>query len=128
MTSEHVALMEAVILPGSRVEGRSPRSLYLRRKYGANLLAIARDAGVDLRIEDFNRVGRAVPLLANLSPHGKFHMSDLDRIGGVPAVQKELLANGLLHGECMTVTGKTVRENIEAMDAELQRGKGREGT
>ena len=78
-----------------------------------HLLAIARDAGVPLAIEDFNRVGRKVPLLSNLSPHGKFHMSDLDAIGGVPVVMKELLANGLIHGHAMTVTGKTVAENLK---------------
>ena len=77
-----------------------------------HLLAIAREAEVDLDIEDFNRVGRRVPLLSNLSPHGRYHMSDLDNIGGVPVVMKELLEEGFLHGDCMTVTGRTVRENL----------------
>jgi dihydroxyacid dehydratase/phosphogluconate dehydratase len=60
---------------------------------------------VPLCIEDFNRVGGRVPLLANLSPHGPYHMSDLDSLGGVPVVMKELLEGGLLHGHCLTVTG-----------------------
>eukprot|EP01098_Paradermamoeba_levis_P004660 TRINITY_DN1985_c0_g1_i1.p1 TRINITY_DN1985_c0_g1~~TRINITY_DN1985_c0_g1_i1.p1 ORF type:complete len:585 (+),score=189.63 TRINITY_DN1985_c0_g1_i1:58-1812(+) len=79
-----------------------------------HLLAIAKEAGLDqFSIFDFNRIGSKVPLLANVSPHGYFHMSDLDKIGGVPVVMKELLENGLLHGDCLTVTGKTVRENLE---------------
>ena len=77
-----------------------------------HLLAIARDAGVDLKIDDFNRVGRRVPLLSNLSPHGKYHMSDLDALGGVPVVMATLLDLGLVHGDCLTVTGQTVEENL----------------
>ncbi len=79
-----------------------------------HLLALAHECdNVSLTIEDFDRIGSQVPLLANLSPHGKYHMSDLDAIGGVPVVMKELLAAGFLHGNCLTVTGKTVRENLE---------------
>jgi dihydroxy-acid dehydratase len=79
-----------------------------------HLLALAHECdGVSLTMEDFDRIGSRVPLLANLSPHGKYHMSDLDVIGGVPVVMKELLAAGFLHGNCLTVTGKTVRENLE---------------
>jgi len=78
-----------------------------------HLLAIAKEAGVDLKIQDFNRVGKKVPLLGNLSPHGKFHMADLDKLGGVPLVLKELLRKGFLHGDCLTVTGKTLAENLK---------------
>jgi dihydroxy-acid dehydratase len=81
-----------------------------------HLLAIANEARVDLDLEDFNRVGARVPHLADTKPHGKYHMSDLDRIGGVPVVMAELLDAGLLHGECITVSGMTVAENLAALD------------
>ncbi|HEV3280042.1 MAG TPA: dihydroxy-acid dehydratase [Acidimicrobiales bacterium] len=81
-----------------------------------HLLAIAHEARVDLDLEDFNRVGARVPHLADTKPHGKYHMSDLDRIGGVPVVMAELLDAGLLHGECITVSGRTVAENLAALD------------
>ncbi len=77
-----------------------------------HLLAIANEAQVELELEDFNKVGRRVPHIADTKPHGKYHMSDLDRIGGVPVVMKELLDAGLLHGDCLTVTGKTIAENL----------------
>jgi len=80
-----------------------------------HLLAIAHEAGVansDFNIERFHSVGQRVPLLANVSPHGRYHMHDLDGVGGVPAVMRELLEAGLLHGDCLTVTGKTVAENL----------------
>jgi len=80
-----------------------------------HLLAIANEAQVDLELEDFNRVGRRVPHIADTKPHGKYHMSDLDRIGGVPVVMKELLDAGLFHGDCLTVTGKTIAENLAAL-------------
>lgn len=78
-----------------------------------HLLALAHEAEVPLKIDDFQRVGSRVPLLANLSPHGPFHMSDLDKLGGVPVVMRELMEHGLLHGNCMTVTGQTVTENLK---------------
>ncbi|HEV2361532.1 MAG TPA: dihydroxy-acid dehydratase [Acidimicrobiales bacterium] len=78
-----------------------------------HLLAIAREARVELSIDDFDRVGRRVPHIADMKPHGRFHMSDLDRIGGVPVVMRELLEAGLLDGDCLTVTGKTIAENLE---------------
>ena len=81
-----------------------------------HLLAIANEAEVDLELEDFNRIAARVPHIADMKPGGKFHMSDLDRIGGVPVVLKELLDAGLLHGDVMTVTGKTMAENLAAMD------------
>ncbi|MBW3555793.1 MAG: dihydroxy-acid dehydratase [Actinobacteria bacterium] len=80
-----------------------------------HLLAMANEARVDLGLEDFNRVGRRVPHIADTKPHGKYHMSDVDRIGGIPVVMRELLEGGLLHGDCLTVTGRTVAENLEAL-------------
>ncbi len=77
-----------------------------------HLLAIANEARVDLTIDDFDRVGRRVPHLADMKPHGRYHMTDLDRIGGVPVVMQELLDAGLLNGDCLTVTGRTVAENL----------------
>ncbi|MEY4131178.1 MAG: hypothetical protein RLZZ31_1302 [Actinomycetota bacterium] len=81
-----------------------------------HLLAIAAEARVDLRLEDFNRVAARVPHIADTKPHGAYHMIDLDRVGGVPMVMKELLDAGLLHGDCMTVTGKTMAENLAELD------------
>jgi dihydroxy-acid dehydratase len=77
-----------------------------------HLLAIANEAGVDLTIDDFTRVGKKVPHLADVKPFGRYVMSDVDRIGGVPVVMKALLDAGLLDGSCLTVTGKTVAENL----------------
>jgi dihydroxy-acid dehydratase len=77
-----------------------------------HLLAIAREAGVDLELDDFDRISRATPHLVDVRPAGRFVMSDLDRVGGVPVVMKELLDAGLLHGGCLTVTGKTLAENL----------------
>jgi dihydroxy-acid dehydratase len=74
--------------------------------------AIAHDAQVDITIDDFDRVSRRTPHIANFKPSGKYVMVDLDRIGGVPVVMKELLDAGLLHGDCITVTGKTIAENL----------------
>ncbi len=77
-----------------------------------HLLAIARDAGVPLTIEHIQEVGQRVPLITNLQPHGPYAMVTLHGLGGVPIVMKELLRHGLLHGEVMTVTGKTLAENL----------------
>ena len=77
-----------------------------------HLLAIAYEAEVDLSLDDFTRVAAKVPHLGNLKPFGQFVMHDLDRVGGVPVVMKALLDAGLLHGDCLTVTGKTVAENL----------------
>ncbi|MGN8647159.1 dihydroxy-acid dehydratase [Gracilibacillus sp. HCP3S3_G5_1] len=76
-----------------------------------HLLAIANAAQVDLTIDDFNRIQEKVPHLADLKPSGKYVMEDLHKIGGVPAVMRLLLDNGYLHGDCLTVTGKTIAEN-----------------
>ncbi len=81
-----------------------------------HLLAIANEAGVDLELEDFNRIAAKVPHIADMKPGGQFHMSDLDRVGGVPVVLKMLLDAGLLHGDCLTVTGKTMAENLADID------------
>jgi dihydroxy-acid dehydratase len=77
-----------------------------------HLLAIATEARVELALDDFNKVAARVPHIADTKPHGKYHMVDLDRIGGVPVVMQHLLEAGLLHGDCLTVTGKTVAENL----------------
>jgi dihydroxy-acid dehydratase len=81
-----------------------------------HLLAIANEARVDLALDDFNRVAARVPHIADTKPGGKYHMADVDRIGGVPVVMQHLLDAGLLHGDCLTVTGKTVAENLAAID------------
>ncbi len=81
-----------------------------------HLLAIANEARVDLSLADFDRIARRVPHVADMKPHGRFHMTDLDRIGGVPVVLKLLLDAGLLHGDCLTVTGRTMAENLAVLD------------
>ena len=81
-----------------------------------HLLAIANEARVELHLDDFNRIAGRVPHIADMKPGGKFHMSDLDRIGGVPVVLKHLLDAGLLHGDVLTVTGRTMAENLAALD------------
>ncbi|GAB2822953.1 dihydroxy-acid dehydratase [Alpinimonas psychrophila] len=77
-----------------------------------HLLAIAREAEVDLTLADFNRIADKVPHLGDLKPFGQFVMSDVDRVGGVPVVMKALLDAGLMHGDALTVTGKTLAENL----------------
>jgi dihydroxy-acid dehydratase len=81
-----------------------------------HLLAIANEAGVELHLDDFNRIAATVPHIADMKPGGQFHMSDLDRVGGVPVVMKHLLDHGLLHGDVLTVTGKTMAENLAEID------------
>jgi dihydroxy-acid dehydratase len=83
-----------------------------------HLLAIAHEAKVPLEIDDFDRLSRRTPYLTDLRPAGRFVMSDLDKVGGVPAVMRELLKAGLLHGDAMTVTGQTVGENLEGFRRE----------
>jgi dihydroxy-acid dehydratase len=77
-----------------------------------HLLAIAYEAEVELSLDDFTRIGAKVPHLADVKPFGRHVMTDVDRIGGVPVVMKALLDAGLLHGDCLTVTGRTVAENL----------------
>ena len=81
-----------------------------------HLLAIAREAEVELDLDDFDRIGRRVPHIADTKPGGRFIMTDLDRIGGVPVVMQELLEAGHLHGDCLTVTGATIAEELAAME------------
>jgi dihydroxy-acid dehydratase len=81
-----------------------------------HLLAIANEARVELNLEDFNRVGRRTPHIADTKPHGRYHMVDVDRVGGVPVVLRTLLEAGLLHGDCLTVTGRTMAENLARLD------------
>jgi dihydroxy-acid dehydratase len=77
-----------------------------------HILAIANEAQVDIDLDDFNRIAAKVPHIADTKPGGKYHMTDIDRIGGVPVVLKHLLDAGLLHGDVMTCTGKTMAENL----------------
>ena len=81
-----------------------------------HLLAIAREAEVDLMLEDFNRIGDKVPHIGDLKPFGRFVMNDVDKIGGIPVVMKVLLDAGLMHGDTLTVTGKTMAENLDALN------------
>ena len=81
-----------------------------------HLLAIAHEARVELALDDFNRIGDRVPHLADVKPFGRYVMTDIDRIGGVPVVMKALLDAGLLHGDALTCTGATLAENLAAMD------------
>ena len=78
-----------------------------------HLLAIAHEAEVDLTLEDFHRVGSKVPLLGDLKPFGKYVMTDVDKVGGIPVILRALLDAGLLHGDCLTVTGKTMAVNLK---------------
>jgi dihydroxy-acid dehydratase len=87
-----------------------------------HLIAIAHEAHVELGLDDFDRISRAVPHLVDVRPAGKFVMSDLDRVGGVQVVTKELLDAGLLNGDCLTVTGATIAENLAAMDVRAPDG------
>ncbi|MGH9152228.1 MAG: dihydroxy-acid dehydratase [Acidimicrobiales bacterium] len=81
-----------------------------------HLLAIANEARVELTLDDFDRVGRHTPHVADTRPHGRYHMVDVDRVGGVPVVMRALLEAGLLHGDCLTVTGRTMAENLADLD------------
>ncbi len=81
-----------------------------------HLLAIANEAGVELSLDDFNRIADKVPHIADTKPGGKYHMTDVHRIGGIPVVLKHLLDAGLLHGDVLTCTGKTMAENLAEID------------
>ncbi|MCY7400659.1 MAG: dihydroxy-acid dehydratase [Nocardioides sp.] len=80
-----------------------------------HLLAIAREAEVDLTLDDFTRIGNKVPHIGDLKPFGRFVMTDVDRIGGIPVVMKALLDAGFMHGDTLTVTGRTMAENLDAL-------------
>jgi len=88
-----------------------------------HLLAIAREAEVELTLDDFNRIADKVPHLGDLKPFGQFVMTDVDRVGGVPVVMKALLDAGLIHGDALTVTGKTVAENLASINPPDPDGK-----
>ncbi|GAA4513466.1 dihydroxy-acid dehydratase [Brevibacterium yomogidense] len=88
-----------------------------------HMMAIAYEAGVDLSLDDFNRIGDRVPHLGNVKPFGDYVMNDVFKIGGVPVVMRALLDAGLLHGDCMTVTGKTVEENLAKINPPDPDGK-----
>ncbi|WP_104117996.1 dihydroxy-acid dehydratase [Arthrobacter sp. B1805] len=81
-----------------------------------HLLAIAREAEVELTLDDFTRIGDRIPHLGDLKPFGRYVMFDVDKVGGVPVIMKALLEAGLLHGDCLTVTGKTLAENLAEID------------
>ncbi|MBN9152986.1 MAG: dihydroxy-acid dehydratase [Microbacterium sp.] len=81
-----------------------------------HLLAIAREADVDLTLHDFNRIGDKVPHVADMKPFGQFVMNDVDRHGGIPVIMKAMLDEGLLHGDALTVTGKTLAENLAELN------------
>src|SRR5690625_7958705 len=94
-----------------------------------HLLSMANTIGVDLTIDDFNDIQKRVPHLADLKPSGKYVMEDLYNVGGVEAVMKMLLEHGYLHGDCLTVTGKTLAENlaeVEPLQEEIGRASCRE--
>ena len=78
-----------------------------------HLIAMAKTAGIDISLEDVTRMNNETPLIADLKPSGKYLMEDVFAIGGVPAIMKYLLSKGLLHGDCLTVTGKTIQENLD---------------
>ncbi|MET1061842.1 MAG: dihydroxy-acid dehydratase [Aeromicrobium sp.] len=84
-----------------------------------HLLAIAREAEVDLTLEDFNRIGDKVPHLGDLKPFGRYVMNDVDKVGGIPVIMKALLDAGLMNGDCLTVTGKTMAENLAHIEAKV---------
>jgi dihydroxy-acid dehydratase len=81
-----------------------------------HLIAMARAAGVGLVLDDFQKVSDRVPFLADMKPSGRYVQEDLDRVGGLPALMKYLLAEGLLNGDCLTVTGRSLAENLAAVD------------
>jgi dihydroxy-acid dehydratase len=87
-----------------------------------HFLAIANTAGIDFTLEDFTRISENTPFLADLKPSGQYLMEDVHRVGGIPAVMKFMLQNGMLHGHCMTVTGKTIAENL-AQVPDLEKGQ-----
>ncbi len=87
-----------------------------------HFLAIARAADIDFTLKDFQHISDTTPFIADLKPSGKYLMEDVHRIGGIPAVLKYLLKNGILHGDCLTVTGKTLAENLESVP-DLEEGQ-----
>ena len=118
-----MALVEAGIRPRQILTAAAFRNaIAVANAIGAStnvvlhILAIANEARVELDLEEFNRVGRQVAHVADMKPHGRFHMTDLDAVGGVAVVMRQLLEAGLLDGDCLTVTGRTMAENLAALD------------
>ena len=112
-------LLEKDIKPGDIINRKSlENAVRLLTLLGGStnavlhFLAIAKAADVEFTLDDFQKISDTTPFLADLKPSGKFLMEDVHRVGGVPAVMKFMLENGMLHGECMTVTGKTIAENL----------------
>jgi dihydroxy-acid dehydratase len=123
-----VALVEKNIRPRDLITRRSLENAYtLVLALGGStnavlhLMAIAREAGVEWSLADFDRLGAKVPHLADLKPGGRYVMNDLHRAGGTPAVLKALLEAGLLHGDCLTVTGRTLAENLQEVESIYRR-------
>ncbi len=88
-----------------------------------HLLALAQETGIKLDLDDFEKISRKTPHIGDMKPGGRFVMADLDRVGGVPLLLKTLLKEGLLHGDALTVTGKTLEENLNAIDLDLAAGR-----
>ena len=131
--NEEVALRAGQVVYNMLEKGINPRDIITRKSIEnaitvvmamggstnavLHLLAIAHEAKVQLDIDDFTEIGERTPYLTDLRPAGRFVMSDVDKAGGVPVVMNQLLEAGLLHGDCLTVTGKTIAENLEEFHA-----------
>ena len=132
--NEEVAHAAGAVMYGMLERGVTPRQIMTREAFEnaitvvmamggstnavLHLLAIAHEAQVDLRIDDFDEISRRTPYITDLRPGGRFVMSDVDKAGGVPVVMKQLLDAGLLHGDALTITGKTLAENLDEFDGE----------
>ena len=132
--NEEVAHAAGAVMYGMLERGATPRQIMTREAFEnaitvvmamggstnavLHLLAIAHEAQVDLSIEDFDEISRRTPYITDLRPGGRFVMSDVDKAGGVPVVMKQLLEAGLLHGDALTITGKTLAENLDEFDGE----------
>ena len=132
--NEEVAHAAGAVMYGMLERGVTPRQIMTREAFEnaitvvmamggstnavLHLLAIAHEAQVDLSIDDFDEISRRTPYITDLRPGGHFVMSDVDKAGGVPVVMKQLLDAGLLHGDALTITGKTLAENLDEFDGE----------
>lgn len=132
--NEAVAHSAGAVMYGMLERGVTPRQIMTREAFEnaitvvmamggstnavLHLLAIAHEAQVDLSIDDFDEISRRTPYITDLRPGGRFVMSDVDKAGGVPVVMKQLLEAGLLHGDALTITGKTLAENLDEFDGE----------
>lgn len=132
--NEEVAHAAGAVMYGMLERGATPRQIMTREAFEnaitvvmamggstnavLHLLAIAHEAQVDLTIDDFDEISRRTPYITDLRPGGRFVMSDVDKAGGVPVVMKQLLEAGLLHGDALTITGKTLAENLDEFDGE----------